>query len=101
MSFEPSFRAIPLEVSSRLGALQASETRSVIAIDGRGGAGKSTLARLIASSMCNAQHVELDWFHLPHAHVTLTDRLDLRRLREELLVPFVAGQREFTFKRYN
>ena len=39
--------------------------RMVIAIDGRGGAGKSSLARKLVENLPAAAHIEYDWFHLP------------------------------------
>ncbi len=92
---------VPPEVASRLSELRAKSTRCIVAIDGRGGAGKSTLARLITATICNARHVELDWFHLPHKEVTHHNRIEVARLRDELLLPFTAGQRDFEFRRYN
>lgn len=98
---DPLSLKVPSEVASRLSELRTESTRCIVAIDGRGGAGKSTLARLITATICNARHVELDWFHLPHNEVTLHNRIDVARLCAELLLPFAAGQRDFEFQRYN
>jgi uridine kinase len=73
----------------------------VIAIDGRGGAGKSTLARAIANSFAGARHVEYDWFHLPRDQATYETRHDVQRLKVDLLNPFRSGQRSFRIQRYN
>lgn len=88
-------------ILARLDAMQEKESRPIIAIDGRGGAGKSSLARAIAAVVPHAAHVEYDWFHLPQSEMSLEHRFDYRRLTAELLAPFRSGERDFQFKRYN
>jgi uridine kinase len=72
-----------------------------IAIDGLGGAGKSSLARALCAELPGAVHVEFDWFHLPKSEVTGDTRFDSQRVQNDLIIPFRAGYREFVFKRYN
>jgi uridine kinase len=56
-------------IVSRLEALRREKSRVVAAIDGRGGAGKSSLARAIVAAIPRSVHIEYDWFHLPKAQV--------------------------------
>jgi len=86
---------------SRITNARASIPRLIIAIDGRGGAGKSTLARSIAAAIPGAQHFEFDWFHRPQIEITGDQRYDLARLTHEVIDPFRKGQRDFVLKRYN
>ena len=95
-------RLTPLEqILVRLDEIRATAPRCIIALDGRGGAGKSSLARSVVAALPGAVHVEFDWFHLPQAQVRGSERYDCSRLASEVLEPFRVGQREFEFKRYN
>lgn len=86
----------------RIEGMLTEKARLVIAIDGRGGSGKSSLAREICQVIPGATHVEYDWFHLPKAEIKDVDnRFDSGRLLEEVIRPFRAGQRSFELKRYN
>lgn len=86
----------------RIQRMLTEKPRMVIAIDGRGGSGKSSLAREICQLIPGATHVEYDWFHLPKAEIKDADnRFDSRRLLEEVIRPFRAGQQSFELKRYN
>lgn len=91
----------PQLLIDRIIEMRADTPRLIIAIDGFGGGGKSTLARTIAASVQGAKHFEYDWFHLPKAEVTDNARYDYQRLEREVLDPFRKGQRAFEFKRYN
>lgn len=75
--------------------------RCVVAIDGRGGAGKSTLARAIVAAVPGAAHIEYDWFHLPRERVTAREHFDYQRCIDDLLKPFCVGERAFSLRRYN
>jgi len=88
-------------IAERVAALRLTTPRLIVAIDGRGGAGKSSLARAVAPLVLGARHVEYDWFHLPYAQTTAERRFDDERLRREVLGPFRDGTRNFNFKRYN
>jgi uridine kinase len=79
----------------------ASQPRFAIAIDGRGGAGKSTLARGIVAAVPDLFHIEYDWFHLPASEVTPERRYDRARFRSEVLDPFLSGAMEMSYRRYN
>lgn len=95
-SASPSQQAI-----DRIVEMQRATPRFIIAIDGLGGAGKSSLARSIVASVPEAKHFEYDWFHLPKAEVRDDSRYDYSRLQREVLEPFRQGQRSFEFLRYN
>lgn len=81
----------------------------LIAIDGAGGAGKSTLAHELASLTSQAKVVPMDDFYRP---ATDTVRLsvspasgyqhyfDWQRLRDQVLVPLSTGS-EATYQRYD
>lgn len=77
------------------------EKRFIIAVDGRGGAGKSTFARNLVAAIPGAVHIEHDWFHLPKSQVSPEQRFDHNRLLQQVIQPFLAGRRSFSFPRYN
>jgi len=80
---------------------RAQKGRVIVAIDGRGGAGKSSLARAIGASVPDSIHIEYDWFHLTREKTSSTERFDNQRLVNELIKPFRAGQKSVLFERYN
>jgi uridine kinase len=87
---------------ARIQTTQSALPRSIIAIDGRGGAGKSSLARAITAAISGAIHIEYDWFHLPQAEISNSaHRFDYRRLIQEVIEPFRGGARAFEIRRYN
>lgn len=61
---------------SRLEALLASDRRVIIGITGSPGAGKTSLALQITSSIDGAVHVPMDGFHLSDAELQRLGRLD-------------------------
>ncbi|MEO5533882.1 MAG: hypothetical protein ABIR17_01970 [Pseudolysinimonas sp.] len=81
-------------------ALSGSHRAVLIALDGFGGAGKSTLARVLADQLGSAEVIALDDF-IVKEHV-LDDSWefawDRARLREQVLEPLVAG-RQAAFQR--
>ena len=89
------------EVVSRLARLCRERGRVLVAVDGRGGAGKSSLARTLVEKFPMSAHIEYDWFHLPKDDVVEMRRYDHERLVSEVLGPFRAGRRLLTFHRYN
>jgi uridine kinase len=91
----------PQILIDRITDMRLVTPRLIIAIDGFGGGGKSTLARTIAAALPGGKHFEYDWFHLPKAEVGNDSRYDYHRLRCEVLEPFRNGQRSFEFQRYN
>lgn len=94
----PAFKSL----LDRLSGIQATVARPIIAIDGFGGAGKSSLARAITAVIPGAAHVEYDWFHLPRAEITsAAHRFDYGRLTQEVMKPFRSGVRSFEIRRYN
>jgi len=65
------------ELVSRARQLMTARVRSILAIAGPPGAGKSTLARALASELgYKAMHVGMDGFHFPRAHLASIGRLD-------------------------
>lgn len=89
------------EIVVRVEELRRERGRVLIALDGRGGAGKSTLARELVRRISKSAHVEHDWFHLPKDQVSEGRRFDHERLIAEVISPFHSGARELRFPRYN
>jgi uridine kinase/GNAT superfamily N-acetyltransferase len=89
------------DIVSRLEALRRQKSRVVVAIDGRGGAGKSSLARALVAAVPHSAHIEHDWFHLPKDLVVDGHRFDHERLISEVISPFRSGSRTISFLRYN
>jgi uridine kinase len=98
------------EVTKAVGRWQAERTTAaaplVVAIDGPGASGKSTIARALAAATPTAL-VHTDDFFLPSAgpaegRKCLDEYYDWRRLRAEALVPLLAGHaagfRQFHWK---
>jgi uridine kinase len=88
-------------IISRVEALRRHESRVVTAVDGRGGAGKSSLARSLVAALPKSAHIEHDWFHLPKNQVADGRRFDHERLVSEVISPFRSGSRVISFLRYN
>lgn len=89
------------DILLRIEGLRQKKSRVVVAIDGRGGAGKSSLARALVSRLTKSAHVEHDWFHLPKAQVVGAHRFDHARLISEVISPFQSGAQTLSFLRYN
>ena len=81
--------------------LTAHQQRYAVAIDGRGGAGKSTLARMLCEALPELIHIEYDWFHLPAGEVCAERRYDRQRFQAELLEPFLSRSPRLEYRRYN
>ncbi len=97
----PIHISIPQIIINSIEEGRAKSGRAIVAVDGRGGAGKSSLARAIVATVPDSTHAEYDWFHLPRDRVTQSEHFDTGRLIRELLNPFRAGQKAVTFRRYN
>jgi uridine kinase len=89
------------EIVFRAEELRRERGRVLIALDGRGGAGKSTLARALVARLPRSAQLEHDWFHLPKDQVSEGRRFDHERLIAEVISPFRSGARELRFLRYN
>lgn len=85
----------------RIEVLREERGRIVVAIDGRGGAGKSSLARTLVQRLPKSAHIEHDWFHFPKNQTTAEQRFDHNRLIAEVISPFRSGSRGLQFLRYN
>lgn len=80
---------------------QNDNDKILIAIDGFGGAGKSSLARSIVANLEEAKHIEFDWFHHPQDRVSTYERFDNLRFKQEIVQPFRCGVSKLSFKKYN
>lgn len=89
------------DVISQLERLSHEKPRIIVAIDGRGGAGKSSLARTLVERFPKSAYVEHDWFHLPKDEVVDGRRFDPERLIAEVITPFRVGAQKLTCRRYN
>ena len=72
----------------------------VVAIDGHGGAGKSTIAAAVAEATGAALVHTDDFFQQPPARPALAEYYDWRRIRAQALDPLKAGRRA-TFRRFD
>lgn len=68
----------------------------LVAVDGHGGAGKSTFAQRLAAHAERASIVEVDDF----AHPGLTNGIDVQRLREQVIVP-LSNDRPARYQRFD
>ncbi len=78
-----------------------SNKKIIVAIDGYGGAGKSSLARKLVEEISLAGLVEFDWFHLPRNEIVSDDHFDVDRFQRQILIPFLDGSPTLFFQRYN
>jgi uridine kinase len=96
--------AVARRVISALGRWQAARPGVLtLAIDGHGGAGKSTLAAAVARATGAALVHTDDFFLRPAASATppaLVEYYDWRRLRAQALEPLTAGG-DATFRRFD
>ena len=100
------------ETVQRIARLAARLSTILVAIDGCGGAGKTTLAKILSRALDNAGIrcgvVHFDDFYLPYAHRStgcneefpVGANFDWRRLREQVLLPLRAG-RDAIYSRYD
>lgn len=92
---------VPSAITDAIVSVLTSRGRAIVAIDGRGGAGKSSFARALVAAQPDSVGIEYDWFHLPQKEVSGRTRFDDERLAREVLTPFLAGEESVSLKRYN
>lgn len=110
-NYAPSYRVVRrvfchyLALFARIENLLSTGRRTVVAIDGRCAAGKSTLASLLAGVYnCNTFH--MDDFFLPEAQKTdarlaqAGGNVDYERFATEVLLPLSAAA-EFSFRAFD
>jgi len=72
---------------------------TLVAIDGLGGSGKSTLSKEIKAAKVSCDIVEMDDFYLPESERTQSGCLfDLERLEKEVLYPLKANGKASYYK---
>mgnify|MGYP006299400099 CR=1 FL=1 len=86
----------PILDDIRMSCSEKTSEPGIVAIDGGGGAGKSTLAGALREASERIQVVEMDDFYRPDPPRELADEpcahFDWRRLRADVLEPIVAGE---------
>jgi uridine kinase len=97
----------PLGISRLRTAVDATGPQrcKIVAIDGRGGAGKSSLANRLAAEWPRAHVIEMDDFYLPTAlrpdsPTEPGAKYDLQRVIDQVLLPVGEG-RPINFQRYD
>lgn len=97
------------EMLALLRGLQRRRVTLLVAIDGRGGSGKSTFARGLERASDDVTVVEFDDFYLPLAerqaritrgHTEFGGNFDWRRLRKEVLIP-LSRDESSSYRRYD
>jgi len=100
------------EIVQQILSLESSYSTTLVAIDGKGGAGKSTLANILASQLETTGRrvdiVHFDDFYLPSslrmkgegAEKPIGGDFDWERLRDQVLEPLRDG-RKARFERYD
>ncbi|MEV7397855.1 hypothetical protein [Aeromicrobium sp. NPDC092404] len=84
------------ELSARIDDLRSARSRTVVAVSGYGGAGKSTLSKALVARGGSRARLRGDDFLDPvrsHQRSTDWDGVDRARLRSEVLEPFRRGER--------
>lgn len=90
------------EIVEKIKRIQSDNECILVGIDGRGGAGKSTLANQLKSNLLNCQIIQMDDFYLPSDRRKNGDdfNFDWRRLEKEVLNPF-SEKKEAKYQRYD
>jgi uridine kinase len=94
------------ELARELDRRRHPEGVLLVGIDGRGGAGKSTVARALAAALDDAAVVEFDDFYrpsatrLPPGDPDIGGNFEWRRLRDQVLAPLARGE-EARYQRYD
>jgi uridine kinase len=92
MAFDPAVIAV---LAARIEALDRHSGTLLVGIDGCGGAGKSTLARELATVVPHVSVVQFDDFYRSSADRSdeeIGGNFDWRRLRDQLLQPLANGE---------
>lgn len=89
------------EILSKIQGIKERQEKLVVAIDGFGGAGKSSLARSLESALGEAKHIEFDWFHFPRDQIKNNIRFDFDRFEHEVVEPFKEKADRIQIGKYN
>ena len=96
----------PEELTSAIADRLARQSAVLVALDGRCGSGKTTLAEQLAERFPQSITVHTDDFYLPPSRrVTGWEKIpcanmDIQRLRDEVVAPARAGQ-AFSYQAYS
>ncbi len=104
---EGSFMVISLErLLAKLKGLPKRQNTLIIGLDGRGAAGKSTLARKLKELSQNVTIVHMDDFYKPSSERKLVDsneiggNFDWKRVKEQVITPLLEDK-EARYQRYD
>lgn len=89
------------EIFSKIKEIKERQEKLIVAIDGFGGAGKSSLARSLESALGEAKHIEFDWYHFPRDQIRNDSRFDSHRFKHEVVEPFKANTARIQIGKYN
>jgi uridine kinase len=89
------------EILLKIQAIRERQEKLIVAIDGFGGAGKSSLARSLESALGEAKHIEFDWYHFPRDQIRNDCRFDFQRFKHEVVEPFKANTARIQIGKYN
>lgn len=90
------------QVLERIKEIKPKHKTILIGIDGRGGAGKSTLVNQLKDGLDNCQIIQMDDFYFPSDNRKRDDdfNFDWKRLEEEVLIP-LSSNRQAKYQRYD
>ncbi len=89
------------QISTAIKKLLTQKSKIIIAIDGRGGAGKSSLAKYIKDEFPKFIIVEYDWFHNLYKESKSSISYDSERLCRQIILPYLNNQCDLLYERYN
>ena len=108
MDFQPSTVHTYADLVTHLSSLPLRQSTLLVGVDGCGGSGKSTFARLLHEHIPNSTIIHMDDLYLPSMQrpqrgsqpVSIVSSYDISRLRNEVLLPLTQN-RDGLYQRYD